>query len=563
MNRGLWLYTRLLLLNSCIFLSLIGFAQCPPNIGFETGTFSGWECSAGSISSTDGVITLSSTNPSNGRHTIIASSDTYPMYDFYGGFPVSCPNGSGYSIQLGNNGTGRQAESMSYTFTIPADVNNYSIIYNYAVVFQNPGHNDWEQPKFTAKVYDVTNASYIGCSSFEYAASGNLPGFTESGVKDSVFVKSWTPVTIKLSGYAGRTIRLEFTTNDCSRGGHFGYAYVDVNDNCESPISGSIQCNNDTAQTLIAPYGFSGYRWFNSDFTKLLGTDISLHFAPPPPPNTVYAVEVIPYLDQGCIDTVYATIQYSGETINLQIPGNPVPGCETNGIDLGSNKIIGGSSAGLKLSFYTDPSQTNYVPTPKFVTESGTYYVKATNSAGCVAIKPVTVNIFTPPDLKLNNNAKPVIRPLTFDLNTLILGNNNGVVFTFWKDATATIPLQGPEAITHSGTYYIKGTNEGGCSVIEPVTVYVNEPPVNPPNVFSPNGDGVHDFWEIPILSIYPDCVVEIYNRPGQLIYRSAGTYKPWDGKYKGVTQPVATYYFVIRPAPELPAVGGSVTIVR
>src|SRR6202008_1340760 len=102
--------------------------------------------------------------------------------------------GSGYSIQLGNSNTGRQAERGSYTFTVPADQDNYSIIYNYAVVFQNPPHAEWEQPKFTANVFDVTNDTYITCSSFSYAASSNLPGFKESTVKDSVFCKAWTPV---------------------------------------------------------------------------------------------------------------------------------------------------------------------------------------------------------------------------------------------------------------------------------------------------------------------------------------------------------------------------------
>jgi hypothetical protein len=71
------------------------------------------------------------------RHTIL--QNTIPQdKDPYGHFPVNCPNGSGYSIRLGNSGVQAQAERVSYTFTVPADKNEYSFIYNYAIVFQNP-----------------------------------------------------------------------------------------------------------------------------------------------------------------------------------------------------------------------------------------------------------------------------------------------------------------------------------------------------------------------------------------------------------------------------------------
>ena len=555
-------YCRVLLIYSCMLLfNAKGFTQCPPNIGFEAGSFEGWECSIGGISNVNGEITVTPSGPSGGRHTLL--QNIYPQrLDPYGGFPINCPNGSGYSIQLGNSGTGRQAERVSYTFTIPAGQDNYSIIYNYAVVFQNPSHQVWEQPKFTANVFDVTNGSYIGCSSFSYSASANLPGFKESKFRDSVFCKAWTPVTIKLSGYAGRTIRLEFTTNDCTRGGHFGYAYVDVNENCTSPITGNIQCINDTAQNLTAPFGFAGYRWFNKGFTKILGTNISLPLNPTPLPNTVYAVEVTPYPDQGCIDTVYSTIIAVNELIDLKVPSTPFLACENSGVDLTSTLVTAGSSPGLKLAYYDDPSQINYVPSPKFITASGTYYIKATSPSGCTALKPVTVKISTYPVLSIVIPPN-VIRPGSIDAATLIASNPAGIVFTYWKDSATTIRLPNPEAINKSGKYFIKATNEGGCSVVNSFVIVVAEPPVNAPNAFSPNSDGVHDVWEIPTLSLYPDCSVEIYNRLGQLLFRSIGYSKAWDGKYNGIDQPVATYYYVIKPSAALPVVGGSVTIVR
>jgi gliding motility-associated-like protein len=66
------------------------------------------------------------------------------------------------------------------------------------------------------------------------------------------------------------------------------------------------------------------------------------------------------------------------------------------------------------------------------------------------------------------------------------------------------------------------------------------------PNAFTPNGDGVHDLWEISGLERFSNLSVEIFNRWGQIVYKSTGTYKPWDGTKNGVMLPVSTYYYVI-----------------
>jgi gliding motility-associated-like protein len=566
MNQRLWRYIQILFINGGLFFSSGSFAQCPPNIGFESGNFAEWECSIGKISNTDGSISLSVSGPVDDRHTIIANnSSNAQILDPYGNFPINCPNGSNYSVRLGNSSTGAQAEQLSYTFTIPANQNNYSIIYNYAVVFQNPkDHEAYQQPKFTANVYDVTTGNYIGCSSFSYTASSNLPGFHLSSFGQDVYYKSWTPVTIKLSGYAGKTIRIEFTTNDCSKGGHFGYAYVDVNEDCASPISGNVNCQNDTMQVLTAPYGFASYRWFNSDFSQVLATNISIIFKPVPPPNTVYAVEVTPFPDQGCTDTVYTTIIASGGVIDLELPQKGLLGCVTSGIDLTSSLVTTGSSPDLKFSYFTDSTLATYASSARFITTSGTYYIKATNVAGCTASKGINLKIYPLPVFSVNT-PQTVVRPNSIDLKTTISGPDlSGYTFSYWEDDAATISLPNPQAVTLAGTYYIKTANDGGCSVIKPVTIVVIDPPIVVPNAFSPNGDGVNDVWQIPLLnSYYPGCVVEVFSRAGQKLFHSQGYVTPWDGKYNGNYLPLATYYYVIRLSAGIAPLGGSITIVR
>ena len=449
--------------------------NCPPNIGFENGTFDGWECSAGHILEADGSLTLAPCAPIDGRHTMF--TNTFPQsLDPFGFFPVNCPNGSGHSIRLGNSTPGNEAEGVSYTFTIPANNNDYSIIYNYAVVFENPNHLPYQQPRFTSKVYNVTDNQYIQCGSFEYVASSNLPGFQLSG--DDVYYKPWSPVTVNLSGLAGKTIRLEFTTNDCAFRRHFGYAYLDVNEDCTSAaITGNTYCGGSQSLTLTGPYGFQSYKWYNADFSQLLGTGSSITFTPPPPANTTYALAIVPYDGLGCLDTLYTTIRYSTEPFVLQVK-DTIKGC-TPGVNLTDASITAGSTPGLTYSYFTDPDQLNYVATPHEVTSSGTYYIKGVNSVGCHDIKPVVVIVVEGPTVAITN-PDGVCIPNIIDITNpqITNGSDAGLSYSYWKNLGATIPLQNPNAISIAGIYYIKGLNTiTGCSTIQSVDVKIGPVP--------------------------------------------------------------------------------------
>jgi gliding motility-associated-like protein len=85
----------------------------------------------------------------------------------------------------------------------------------------------------------------------------------------------------------------------------------------------------------------------------------------------------------------------------------------------------------------------------------------------------------------------------------------------------------------------------------------------NIPNTFSPNGDGIHDKWEIKYLNTYPGCTVEIYNRYGQLVFQSTSYNKPWDGTFKDKQLPAGTYYYIINPKNGRKQMSGFVDIIR
>lgn len=463
-----------------VFMLTIGHyasAQCPPNIGFEKGNFDNWETLKGSIDG-GGNITMSAQAPDPNNHVMMSAATDGKMVDEYGGFPVVCPNGSGYSVRLGMATGGRDAHGLTYTFVVPKTNGDYSIIYNYAVVLENPTHQPQEQPLFSVKVFNVTDNKYESCGSFQFIAAANLPGFKLSNAgRPNVYYKDWAPITLKLPGFEGKTLRLEFTVNDCTLGGHFGYAYVDINENCTTPITGNVFCEDATNMSLTAPYGFQGYRWFTDDFSKSLGDKNTLKLNPAPPVGTRLALEITPFPNQGCLDTLYTTITKSLDPFKFNLVAS-IDACRFPGFDLTKPDLVNGSTSDMTYNYFADSDESVFVTNPKAIINSSTYYVKANNKAGCTDTKSIFVTIRDNPTIKVVNSIAECI-PKTVNLKdpSIVAGNRSDLSYSFWEDKDATKPLVNANAITKSGTYYIQAADIYKCTGIQAVEVVITPVP--------------------------------------------------------------------------------------
>jgi gliding motility-associated-like protein len=554
------------------FISIKCLAQNPtPNIGFEDGNFNNWRCYIGTID-INGIINVNAvTQPVYDRQTIIGK-ESAKILDPYGLFPVLCPNGSNYSIRLGNSGTGAEAERVTYTFKVP-NLPSYSIIFNYAVVLQNPYHLPYQQPQFTAQVYDVDDDKYIECPSFDFVAGSALPGFKLSTVKSfqatqnvSVYYKDWSTATVDLHNYAGKTMRIEFTTNDCTKGGHFGYAYLDVEDNSTySPITGNNYCLGQKSVTLYGPNGFSDYYWYNADLTKPIGHGQSIKISPPPPDQTMYALQIYPYPGLGCVDTVYTTINKINDGFNLKVQ-DTVRGCPGTGADLTAAAVTTGSSP-MTFTYFTDSLATSYLYNPNVVTTDGVYYIQGISADGCQAVVPVQVVLGLPP-IKIIEPAA-VDFPARVDLSKSFI-HLKGLTYTYYSDTAATIPVVNYTAIKYSGTFYIKAVNIYGCTIIASVNIIVHPPPkysITAPNVFTPNNDGINDHFSITINGIVTFESLSVFNRYGQQMFISKSLSTYWDGTVKGKNLPSGTYYWVFEGEDDYNNVkirkAGSITLLR
>jgi gliding motility-associated-like protein len=81
-------------------------------------------------------------------------------------------------------------------------------------------------------------------------------------------------------------------------------------------------------------------------------------------------------------------------------------------------------------------------------------------------------------------------------------------------------------------------------------------------NLFTPNNDGYNDYWEIIDLDQLGRCEVLIYNRVGQLVFRSTDYHNEWDGTSGGSPLPPAPYYYIIKTE-NSGTLTGTVNLVR
>ena len=209
----------------------------------------------------------------------------------------------------------------------------------------------------------------------------------------------------------------------------------------------------------------------------------------------------------------------------------------------------------------------------------GIYHITVTDANGSTGSTSVTVNE-SAVLLSLNTTTVPETRKMSVD-GTIILGTVGGSVNLTAAGGTAPFSYSwsGPNNFTAdtedladvpSGTYVVVVTDANGCiktvSAIVDVQVVLSEDETCVlfiPNVFTPNGDGIHDYFEISCLYNYSNAEIEIFNRNGNLLFKKNhygnisywGSPEKafWNGRsenslnFMGGELPVGTYYYILR----------------
>jgi len=186
-----------------------------------------------------------------------------------------------------------------------------------------------------------------------------------------------------------------------------------------------------------------------------------------------------------------------------------------------------------------------------------------TTQAGCVASAQQTIVVSQSTTLSIQavdvlcSDGEPV---------TLVPNTPGGVFTGIGVSGTSFSP-----SASGAGTFTV-GYNipSNACAVPATVQIVVNQGPckpcVEPPKVFTPNGDGFYDKWVVINGTCAKVVKVNVYNRWGGLVYNNENYRNDWQGTYKGNALPDGTYYYVIdvQPVNQRPyRLTGNVTIMR
>ncbi|WP_375579330.1 tandem-95 repeat protein [Marivirga tractuosa] len=117
------------------------------------------------------------------------------------------------------------------------------------------------------------------------------------------------------------------------------------------------------------------------------------------------------------------------------------------------------------------------------------------------------------------------------------------------------------------GAYYVR-VNVSNIDSLENsatkrITVLAEAELARPRKIFSPNGDGIDDTWNIEGVENISNCVIKVFDRIGKKVYESIGYANEWDGNLNGRPLPETAYYYVISCSDTSQKLTGSVVIIR
>jgi len=106
------------------------------------------------------------------------------------------------------------------------------------------------------------------------------------------------------------------------------------------------------------------------------------------------------------------------------------------------------------------------------------------------------------------------------------------------------------------GKYTFIWKNSISCADTINITVISSAPPETViPNIFTPNGDGKNDVFEIKGIENFPGSQLIIFNRWGNEVYRSENYLNTWNGS--GLAD--GTYFYVLNRKEN----SGSITLIK
>ncbi|NND05808.1 MAG: gliding motility-associated C-terminal domain-containing protein, partial [Saprospiraceae bacterium] len=259
-----------------------------------------------------------------------------------------------------------------------------------------------------------------------------------------------------------------------------------------------------------------------------------------------YIVEIIPQI---ALSGKGAEICV-GDSVQLKVSGNE------------GRPVTWSPSASLSCTDCTDP-----IASPDTTT---TYVVTTLGCGEEIVSTTVTVEVIPYPTLEVSEDQK-IKKGEIINISGTTEPENQ----ITWHNQTKNVLIcedckQITDQPSGTTTYEATSSNILGCSVQDPVTVIVEDlcelEKIKVVNAFTPNGDGINDYFFISNPGISRIGLVQVFNRWGELVFETTGTQVLWDGTHRGVDVNPGVYMYMIEAIcvdGDQLFIPGNVTVVR
>ena len=240
------------------FILTVRIGTLSAQLGFHPDSSSQWRFYTGLVDfETAGIALKQEESAIPGRHRWVETAgetDVFVQQECGVELPTTPPAVSN-AFWLGNTTDGAEAEAVEIDFMVPEQ--DYWLRIQYALVMEDPYHDPGEHPSFRALLFRESG-EVVKC---QYHWTPDQDYFPQEACNDWK-VNPWDHILVDLSDYTGERLTIRITTNDCSKGGHAGYAYFAL-EMVEPSFSVQKDCAGapGDAISLQIPSGFFGYRW--------------------------------------------------------------------------------------------------------------------------------------------------------------------------------------------------------------------------------------------------------------------------------------------------------------
>nr|MBP8850842.1 tandem-95 repeat protein [Breznakibacter sp.] len=237
---------------------------------------------------------------------------------------------------------------------------------------------------------------------------------------------------------------------------------------------------------------------------------------------------------------------------------------------------LGLEDGGLVLSISTQPTHgavvvngdntITYTPAANYNgSDSFIYQVCDVDNECSMAMVDITnVSVNDVPSVADETLLGTISAPITLDVLSKATGLGDGgiVVSISTQPAHGTVVVNTDGTITYTPATGYKGVDsfsysvcddDDNCSVatVSLTIVVLDDDIITIPEGFSPNGDGINDFYVIPDLDKYTQVSIQVFNRWGSVVFEQSTYQNNWDGVCNtgftiGDDLPTGTYFYVI-----------------